>query len=254
MGSGKSSAVNAFLEDKYGWSPSMFQIVDLDRMVTSSKAYRDVVCSGSTVKKLSGKEMGDAWWAGQVATHGYSTVDSIITAASQSGLTFSIEQTGKFMCPLQKVTRRLFKSGYHVIGASPYVPFYILKDRVAARARKEGRDVSTEELETNMLLMLPKLFDMALEADEFYILNNDVPLGASPEVLLSTQIDWSKYDNQKCSSRTIDGAKVQALLNKVKAAAAHYTTAGEQKVYATEVAFLQALYDSSVSGNPCEWP
>jgi hypothetical protein len=253
MGSGKSSAVNAFLEGKYGWPPSMFQIVDLDRMVTSSAAYRTAVCSGTTVQKLSGKEMGDAWWAGQVATSGYSTVDSTINDAASRGLTFSIEQTGKFMCPLRKVSRQLFKNGYRVIGASPYVPYYILKGRVEKRAEEEGRDVSTDELESNMKMFLPKLFDMVVQTDEFYILNNDVPFGHPPEVLLSSEIDWSKFDNQMCSTRTINKNAVEALLDKVKAASYKYTKASEREVHDTEVHFLQKLYEAADTGNPCEW-
>lgn len=253
MGSGKSSAVNAFLEGKYGWPPSMFQIVDLDRMVTSSAAYRDAVCSGTKVKDLSGEQMGDAWWAGQVSTSGYRTVDSIITDASSRGLTFSIEQTGKFMCPLKKVCRRLYKNGYKVIGVSPYVPYFVLKGRVEKRAEQEGRDVSTDELESNMMMFLPKLFDMILETDEFYILSNDVPFGHPPEVLVSSETDWTKFDNQKCSTRTINKNAVKALLDKVRAASSKYTKDSEKEIHATEMTFLQKMYAAAVSGNPCEW-
>jgi len=253
MGSGKSSAVNAFLESKYGWLHNMFQIVDLDRMVTSSAAYRDAVCSGTTVKQLSGKEMGDAWWAGAVNTSGYRTVDSIITDVSSRGLTFSIEQTGKFMCPLKKVCRRLYKNGYKVIGVSPYVPYFVLKGRVKKRANDKGRDVSTEELEGNIKSFLPKLFDMIYETDEFYILNNDVPFGHPPEVLISSAIDWTKFDKQMCSTRTINKNAVQALLDKVRSASSEYTTEREREIHAIEVTLLQKMYEAADSGNPCEW-
>lgn len=253
MGSGKSSAVNAFLESKYGWQPSMFQIVDLDRMVTSSAAYRAKVCSGTTLQDLSGQQMGDAWWAGQVSISGYDTVDDIIERASLRGLTFSVEQTGKFMCPLTKVCRRLYKSGYKVIGVSPYVPYYILKGRVEKRAEDEGRDVSTDDLEKNMKMFLPKLFDMVHLTDAFFILNNDVPFGYPPEVLVASNIDWTKHDDQRCSTRTINKDAVQALLDKVKAARSNYVTASELEVHDIEVTFLQRMYEAADSGKPCEW-
>lgn len=253
MGSGKSSAVNLFLREKWNFNKEMFQIVDLDRMITRSQAYRNAVCDGDTVKNLNGKQMGDAWWAGQVATQGYQTVDNIITSASDRGLTFSIEQTGKFMCPLKKVVRRLFKKGYKVILASPYVPFFILKGRVRARAEKEGRDVPTDELEKNMLMMLPKLFEMIEEADEGYVLSSDVKFGDPPELLMSQYTDWNKYDNQRCNTRTIDGQKVGTLLAKLQANEHQYTTDGEKKIFEVEQQFIQTMLDSANNGNPCVW-
>jgi predicted ABC-type ATPase len=253
MGSGKSSAVNLFLREKWNFNIEMFQIVDLDRMITRSQAYRNAVCDGDTVKNLNGKQMGDAWWAGQVATQGYQTVDNIITSASDRGLTFSIEQTGKFMCPLKKVVRRLFKKGYKVILASPYVPFFVLKGRVRARAEKEGRDVPTDELEKNMLMMLPKLFEMIEEADEGYVLSSDVKFGDPPELLMSQYTDWNKYDNQLCNTRTIDGQKVGTLLAKLQANEHQYTTNGEKKIFEVEQQFLQTMIDSANNGDPCVW-
>jgi len=254
MGSGKSSAVDGFLNARNpGWDAgNMFQIVDLDRMVTSSKAYREKVCADNFINRaLTPKQMGDAWWDGQVATDGYKTVDWVIDAASFQGLTFSVEQTGTYFCPLRKVARKLFKAGYEVVGASPYVPYFELKTRVAKRAEEEGRDVDTSSLINNMKALLPQLFDMMRYLDTFYILNNLVAKGAAPEVMVEQETDWTKYDDQLCSRRTINSDVITRIMQILVANEDKYVGQEEQNLFVIEKTFLESMLRADKVGKPC---
>jgi hypothetical protein len=62
MGSGKTSAVNLFIEEDLGYNPENFSIVDLDKIVTSSVYMTDP----------------DKWWDAQVTIGGYQITDKII--------------------------------------------------------------------------------------------------------------------------------------------------------------------------------
>ena len=236
MGAGKTSAVNLFIEKSLKYDPNMFSIIDLDKIITEDKFYKQNFSAG-----MSAKDAGDLWWNTQVAIDGYGITDSTVNKMLDTRRCFSTEGTGKYVCPSRKQIVKSMKHGYNIIGICPYVPYYELKNRITARARAEGRDVSLSELQNNVNQMLPLLLDIAIMCDSFYILSNLVSKGEVPELLLSLKYDSTKFDNSQCSVYDYKDSKVITLLDNIQSNNNKYVGADEQKIYKNEIAFMESL-------------
>lgn len=243
MGSGKTSSVDLFLQDHWGYGPEMFQNVELDMIVTSAKSYRDQVCDGQTMKpnldfghlhatylRVADKElMVD------------NIVDSIQEALLDEGLSFSSEITGKTFCKLRRFSRQAFKKGYEVYGVAPYVPFYLIKQRLLDRAAKEGRMPAMGPVVNNFMKFVPRMMSMTLEVDAFFFLDNTVAFGEVPRLLLESQTDFTQGDLQKCSRRTVNEAAVTVLLTDLEQHRADYDPDTEMEIFKVERDMLTTL-------------
>lgn len=229
MGSGKTSAVNLFIEEVLGFNSSMFSIIDLDKIITTSGYMTSP----------------DKWWDAQVTVGGYKITDTIINASINKGVNFSTESTGKFICPSRKIITVATRLGYSPIGICPYVPFYELKNRIAARAKEEGRDVNTADLEDNLKNMLPKLMEIAPLCDRFYVIHNLVPKGQSPILLLESKTDFTKYNSSKCCEWNSHDEEINKLLQTLEENAGNYTSQNDLVILDLEKKFLRNLLSSS---------
>ena len=229
MGSGKTSAIDAFVEKQLGYNANIFSIIDLDRIVTTSGFMTDP----------------DKWWDAQTIIGGYTIVDSIIRNSIKKGMNFSTESTGKFICPSRKVINISTHAGYNTIGVCPYVPYYELKKRVKARAIEEGRDVSTADLEDNMKNMLPRLLDVAPLCDNFYVIHNLVAKGQQPVKLVELIVDFKKFDNDRCCAWKYNDEETTKLLLILKDNKDKYVTQNELDIYQIEQKFLTSLLSTS---------
>ena len=236
MGSGKTSAVNLFLEKYLKYDPNIFSVIDLDKIITEDESYIQKFTAGMTAKAA-----GDLWWETQVAIGGYDITDSIVNKMLTKKKSFSTEGTGKFVCPSRKQIVKSMKSGYDVIGICPYVPYYELKNRISARAAEEGRDVSLGELQGNVIKMLPLLLDVAVMCDAFYILSNLVSKGDVPELLLSLTYDSTKFDNDQCSVYNYKDQLVEGLISNITSNKVKYVGKEEEEIYKKELAFMNTL-------------
>ena len=229
MGAGKTSAVNLFIDEVLGYNNSMFSIIDLDKMVTTSGYMTSP----------------DKWWDAQVTIGGYTITDKIINASISKGINFSTESTGKFICPSRKIITIGSRLGYNYIGICPYVPFYELKNRIAARAKEEGRDVNTSELEDNLKNMLPKLMEIVPLCDNFYVIHNLVPKGQSPVLLLESKMDFTKYNSSKCCEWNSHDEEINKLIQNLEQNAGNYISQPEISILELEKKFLNNLLSSS---------
>ena len=232
MGSGKTSAVNLFIEEELGYNQAIFSIIDLDKIVTTSEYMTDP----------------DKWWDAQVTIGGYEITDKIIRESIKAKKNFSTESTGKFICPNRKLITIASKAGYNLIGICPYVPYYELKSRIKKRADEEGRAVTTSELEDNLKNMLPKLFEIVPLCDKFFVINNLVKKGDSPEKLLSVETDFTKYDSTKCCDWEFNDDATNRLLSKLDDNIDKYKTHSELDIFELEKKFLTKLLSTTSHG------
>lgn len=250
MGCGKTSAVDLFLQDHFGYSPGMFQNIELDMIVTSAKKYRDAVCEGPTLKALSHSEMDAAYWnVREKELHVASIVSNIEATLLAEGLTFSSETTGKSFCSLRRRSRNAFKQGYEVIGVAPYVPFYLVKQRVVDRAAKEGRTVAMVPLMNSFMTFIPRVMSMTLEVDTFFLIDNTVAFGEVPRVLLESQSDFTKGDPEKCARRTVNLPAVESLLTELEQHSGDYMGDDQVSVFEAERDMLNALIAAAGSAD-----
>ena len=248
MGSGKTSAVNLFLEKYLKYDPNIFSVIDLDKIITEDESYIQKFTAGMTARAA-----GDLWWETQMAIGGYDITDSIVNKMLTKKKSFSTEGTGKFVCPSRKQLVKSMKSGYDVIGICPYVPYYELKNRISARAAEEGRDVSLDELQGNVLKMLPILLDVAVMCDAFYVLSNLVSKGDVPKLLLSLKYDSTKYDNDQCSVYNYNDQSVKGVIYNITSNRVKYTGDKEVEIYEKELTFMNSLlstYADTLSAMP----
>jgi hypothetical protein len=236
MGSGKTSAVDLFVEKYLKYDPNIFSVIDLDKIITEDESYIQKFTPGMTASAA-----GNLWWDTQVAIGGYAITDSIVDKMLTKKKSFSTEGTGKFVCPSRKQIVKSMKSGYDVIGICPYVPYYELKNRISARAAEEGRDVSLGELQGNVIKMLPLLLDIAVMCDAFYILSNLVSKGDVPELLLNLTYDTTKYDNTQCSVYNYNDQLVKGLISNITSNKLKYIGKEEEEIYKKELAFMNTL-------------
>jgi len=246
MGTGKSSAVDAFMDEILGLgkgvAEAMYQLVDVDLLTTASDSYRHAICSENGRKEMTGKELESAYYQARKAVNPMAIRSYLIDAAAKSGYTFSIEQTGWSFCYYKQATRSLFKAGYEVIGVSPYVPFFALKSRIIERAKREGRQPSLKNLKDNVNRLLPRVFDLAAESDKFHVVSNYVPFGEPPKLLFSyaAEFDRSLMDTQACSQRSVKREVAESLLKELNDNKDKYEE-DELLVWQSEIDFLTAL-------------
>lgn len=246
MGSGKTSSVDGFL-DNLRLNHSIFPNLDLDRIVTGTKVFRDGVCNkDGTLKELS-PEIGNAvYWAARRSSHvgDWGTLEVISDHLVALGYTFSRETCGSDMPHLldqllgkrYDIISQYINSGYEAMAVVPYLPFFVAKGRVAKRANEEGRDVPFERMCADYETFFHHLFQLMGRVSSFYLVDNNVAWGHPMRLLMETQSSGGR-----CSIVKTDVQALQTLLNTVIEAAASYTGSVEEHIYQIEVAFLNAM-------------
>lgn len=252
MGSGKTTATNIYISQELGYSDSVFQLIDLDKMVTESEEY--IVEAAKIEEKLlsideSQKHLKKSEWLsnlwGEVnrKINGYKLINSITSFLIEKRRHFSTESTGSFFCPNRKKIIEAYKNGYDTMAIFTFLPYFKLLDRVRQRAITEGRDVLEEELEENVLNALSKSTENLYITNNFYFLDTNVSKDEKPNLLLHTQID---FDNKKDFDNCIKIAgynfdNIQYLLNVIQANEKFYTSSNKIKIYEAELLFLKTL-------------
>jgi len=226
MGSGKTSSINLFIDRELNYNSNLFSIIDLDRIVTTSGYMKTP----------------EDWWEAQVTINGYKIVENIINESILLKRHLSTESTGKFLCPSKKIIRNAMHNGYNIIGICPFVPYFIIKNRIAKRAEEEGRNVSLKELIDNILNMLPNLIEIAIECDNFYVLNNTVSQDTTPEIIAHINYSITSRDNDKCCQWDINTNIINKLINYIKDNVNEYKTEIENTIYNEEIKFLEQFF------------
>jgi len=226
MGSGKTSAVNSFIDNYLGYNSNLFSIIDLDKIIVTSGYMNSP----------------DDWWNAQVTINGYKIVEDIINESILLKRHLSTESTGKFLCPSKKIIRKAMHNGYNIIGICPFVPYFIIKGRIIKRAEEEGRNVSLDELSSNVINMLPKLLDIAVECDIFYVLDNTVSYNETPKILTEINYSAKSYDDKKCCEWKINTVTINNLISLLYDNINKYDN-NEQYIYNIELTFLKKLIE-----------
>ena len=223
MGSGKTSSVNLFIDKYLNYNSNLFSIIDLDRIITTSGYMKTP----------------DDWWEAQVTINGYKIVENIINESILLHRHLSTESTGKFLCPSKKIIRKAMHNGYNIIGICPFVPYFIIKGRIIKRAEEEGRNVSLDELVSNVVNMLPNLISIAVECDIFYVLDNMVPQNTTPEIIAEINYSTTSRDDDKCCQWKINTQICIKLITYIQANKHEYKSDVEHNIYDKEIAFIE---------------
>jgi len=222
MGSGKTTAINIFIEKKLGYCNGIFQLIDLDKMVTSSTKYTDglnKINKNNSINSVDKtKLLSKLWDEVNKDIQGYKLLNTITSHLVNSRRNFSTESTGSFFCPNRKKIIEAYKNGYDALVIFAFLPYYKLNERVRHRALTEGRDVSEQELESNILNALEKSTENLYITNNCYFLNTDVTVNEIPELLLHTQIDFdNKKDFDNCIKVVSYNSKsIQKLINNIE--------------------------------------
>jgi hypothetical protein len=173
----------------------------------------------------------------------YKIVENIIDESIALHRHLSTESTGKFLCPSKKIIRKAMHNGYNIIGICPFVPYYMIKGRIVKRAEEEGRNVSLKELIDNILNMLPKLIDIAVECDIFYVIDNTVPQGSMPEIIAKINYSIKSRDDQKCCIWDINNDRIDNLISIITSNRDAYKEDIEIEIYNLELKFLNSFHN-----------
>ena len=244
MGSGKTTAVDHFIRDILGYNPALFSLVSLDDMITKSQHYVDEVHN----KSLTSAQMDKIWTDTEKKIGGYALMSRIVERILLTKRCFSTEGTGRYLCPSKISMVRAHKQGYDVIVILPYVPFYILKSRVKARALIEKRDVSAENLQDNVLSLLKRMLKLPQFCDTMYILDNTVDPGKTPLQLVKITYDVTKLDDCACTKWTYDFNRISQLLTLLEQNTAEYITPQEISILNEERKILTFLKQGKSMG------
>lgn len=133
----------------------------------------------------------------------------------------------------------------------PFVPFYLLKERVTLRAQKEGRAVKLEELILNLERILTKINDIIPLADEFIIVHNVVDIGKPPKLMLNVKVDYSikNGDNFKCCNWNSYDNEINYILKLLINNESKYKGEKEENVFRLEKKFITSLLSSNKRPN-----
>jgi len=253
MGSGKTSAIDLFIEKNLGYSKSVFQLINLDDIVTTNLLYKNTLISindnlsimpisDQEKKKLKTQQLNKLWSESQNDIQGYKLVDYLILKMINRKRTFSIESTGSYFCPNRKRIINSYKNGYDTMIIFTFLPFYELINRISKRAEEENRDLDLNYLMDNILNAYEKYSEYLYITGNFYILDNFVEKKENPILLLHTKMDFKKYDSENCVSvNSFNDERIQILKNLIMANKTFYTdqdTTKKQKIYEAEIKFL----------------
>jgi len=235
MGSGKTSSVDSYIENNLKYNPEIFTLIDLDRIITTSGEMKDE----------------HDWVNANEKIDGYQIVDTLIRESLAKKKTFSTESTGAWVCPSRKIITLANKIGYNTIAIMPFVPFYLLKERVTLRAQKEGRAVKLEELILNLERILTKINDIIPLADEFIIVHNVVDIGKPPKLMLNVKVDYSikNGDNFKCCNWNSYDNEINYILKLLINNESKYKGEKEENVFRLEKKFITSLLSSNKRPN-----
>tara|TARA_B100001123_G_C15001703_1_gene903825 strand:- start:54 stop:866 length:813 start_codon:yes stop_codon:yes gene_type:complete len=195
MGSGKTSAVNIFIEKHLKFLAELFYLVDIDNIVTNSKYYLDAIKSNP---QMTSDELGALWYRANKKIKADEIMMEIINKLYKSKNHFSLESTGKYFCPSRKHILNSYKNGYSVIMVYCFLPFSILYKRVMSRMAQESRAAPISELIENIKSSLVNFTKNIPFIDNFIILDNSVDKNTSPNVLFESNINFDKFDNDSC--------------------------------------------------------
>lgn len=146
----------------------------------------------------------------------------------------------KFKGGINDLYKEYVHNGYNIIGICPFVPYFIIKGRIIKRAEEKGRNVSLDELSSNVINMLPKLLDIAVECDVFYVLDNTVSYDETPKILTKINYTPKSYDNTKCCVWKINKVIINNLINLLIDNKNKYNK-DEEHIYDIELTFLEKL-------------
>ena len=119
MGSGKTTATNIYINKVLDFNDSVFQLIDLDKMVTESKEYTDglikieqeVNSYNTNKQQLKTELLSKLWGEVNKKIDGYKLVNSITSFLIENRRHFSTESTGSYFCPNRKKIIEAYKNG-----------------------------------------------------------------------------------------------------------------------------------------------
>ena len=209
MGSGKTSAVDKFLENHLKISSKNYMLIDIDNMVVKSNEYQKGLAGlgrGATAEQLN-----NLWYDTATEIKAYEMRDNITLKIINKKRNYSVESTGNYFCPNKELLWKNFTNGYRMIIIFPFVTFKELVDRVRKRATVEGRNVDVDSLKENYINAYKKIFRIISLPVDFYLIDNMVSSGEVPTLLASTNFN-RKSDATDCIKGNLDIAKIVTIL------------------------------------------
>lgn len=242
MGSGKTSAINLFIESMLHYSKYVFPLIDLDKIVTTSKEWKDGLTKAPTNPNAKTFFLDKLWNETNEKINGYQIVNEIMNQMVTNKRHISTESTGSFFCPNRKKIIESYKHGYDSLVIFIFLPYFELKSRVDARAIREERDVVEKSLEENILNALVKSNENLYITNNFYFLDNLVNPGQVPNLLLHTKMDFDKKDHNDCINVVeSNNNRIDELIELIHNKRPSYNTTERFKIFNEEINFLTKL-------------
>tara|TARA_B110000977_G_scaffold191616_1_gene264017 strand:- start:4347 stop:5252 length:906 start_codon:yes stop_codon:yes gene_type:complete len=213
MGSGKTSAIDKFLENYLKISSKNYMLIDIDAIIMNSNEYKkskDTLGANPTSAQLN-----KLWYITSKIINAYKIRDNITLKITNKKRNYSVESTGSYFCPNKELLWKNFTNGYRMIIIFPFVTFDELTKRVKRRAILEGRDIDIPSLKTNYINAYNKIFNIISLPVDFYLINNMVGPGEQP-TLLAASTFHSKSDATNCIKGTVEINDIKQILDELQ--------------------------------------
>lgn len=224
LASGKTTAIDYFIENNLGYDSKLFPLIELDRIVVDERNY-----SGDYLD-IRRKIDAD------------SIVHQLFINAVKKSRTFSIESTGSWICPPRKIVTFSNKHNYNNIGIFTFVPYFVNLQRLRSRNAQSERKIEEKVLIDNFLLLYRKIFNVIEYFDQFYIIDNSEKLDEQSVIAQSDlKLDPDADEDLLCAKWISISPRIDKLIKKIKDNEDKYQSDKEKKIFNLEMTFLNNL-------------